>query len=301
MSNRRPKDFKKAHALILAAALCVSLAGCGGGAERTGPAGLLPDPAAVTGADGMGEVLEYEGTTLYDFLNGGAELYFDYGIVLVASTEYRTSGGEAIEVSVYDMQSPAGAFGIYSNIRYAGADFVSVGNEGMLSASSLDFWKGRYYCRLLTFDMGGDTQTVMLELGAALAANIAQGGSPPAVVGLLPEAGKIARSEKYFTGPLALNNLRYVSAENVFNLGENTHGAAAQYESDGTAYMLILIEYSKDEEARAGLDSFRAEVGEDEGALLAQSGRFVAGVWDLEGDAAREALGTLTAELEAQQ
>jgi len=301
VSNRKLKVFRKAYMLILVPALCVSLAGCGEKGGRSELAALLPDPGSVAGAGDMGEVLEYEETTLYDFLNGGAELYFDYGIARIASAEYSTAAGKAVEVSVYDMQSPAGAFGIYSSARYAGAEFVCVGNEGMLSASSLDFWKGKYYCRLVTFDSEPETREVMLELGRVLAGNIKGAGLPPAVIGLLPEAGRVARSEKYFTGALALNNIRYISGENVFKLGDRTRGAAAQYESGGTIFTLIVIEYGTEGEARAGMDSFREHAGDGGGALVEQSGRFIAVVCDLEGEAARAALGNATAGLDEQQ
>jgi hypothetical protein len=272
-------------------------AGCGEKGGARGPAGLLPDPDAVEGVADMGEVAEYGGGSLYDFLNGGAELYFDYGIVSIISSEYMTDGGNEIEVSAYDMGSPAGAFGIYSNIRYAGADFVPVGNEGMLSASSLDFYKGRYYCRLLAFDNQAETQAVMLCLGKALAANIKAAASAPHIVDLLPRDGRVARSEKYFTGQVALNNIRYMSSENVFNLGEGTEGVAARYEMDGAPFTVIVIQYGTEEEARGGLDSFRALLGDEPGALVDRSGRFVAGVWDLEGAAAVEVLEGVTAAL----
>jgi len=300
VSNRKLKVFKEAYALILIPALCVSLAGCGekgGGSEL---ADLLPEPGSVAGVGDMNEVIEYEGTTLYDFLNGGAELYFDYGIVSIASAEYSTAAGKGIEASVYDMRSPAGAFGIYSNIRYVGAEFVSVGNEGMLSVSSLDFWKDKYYCRLVTFDMEPETQAVMLELGEALAANIKGGGSPPAVVALLPEDNMVARSEKYFTRPIALNNIRYMGSENVFDLGDGTQGAAAEYLKDGTTFTIMVIEYGTEGEARNGFASFHSNLGDEPGARVEQRGRFIAGIWDLEGEAAGEMLKKLTAALEQQ-
>ncbi|MGD9140042.1 MAG: hypothetical protein PVJ42_00740, partial [bacterium] len=236
------------------ALVCLAVMGCSEKADRSGLAAHLPDPDAVPGVAGMGEIAEYEGETLYDFLNGGAEIYFEYGISSIASAEYRTASDRGIEVSIYDMGSDAAAFGIYSNVRYAGADFVDVGNEGMLTMSSLDFWKGRYYCRLLTFDMEAETQAVMIDLGNALAANIKEAGSVPAIVGLLPEEGLVARSEKVFRGPIGLNNIRYMSSENVFNLSGNTQGVAAGYEIDEMAYAVFVIEYVTEEEASAAYE-----------------------------------------------
>jgi hypothetical protein len=272
-------------------------AGCGEKAEMSELARHLPDPDAVSGVSGMGEIAEYAGETLYDFLNGGAEIYFDYGIVSIASSEYRGAADRGIEVSIYDMGSAAGAFGIYSNIRYAGADFVDVGNEGMLTMSSLDFYKGRYYCRLLTFDMTPETQAVMLELGRALAGNIAGGGSVPAIVDLLPEDGRVARSEKVFRGLIGLNNIRYISSENVLNLGPGTQGAAASYRMNGTAYAVFVIEYGSEDEAGAALESYRSHVGDEAGTTAERTGRYLAGVWDLDGRRASDVLDSVRAVL----
>ena len=274
-----------AIAAALAALSLTALGGCGEEAGRSELVKLLPDPAAVAGIEAMGEVLEYENDTLYDFLNGGAELYFDYGIVSVASAEYLAGGEAAIEASVYDMKDRAGAFGIYSNIRYAGAEFVTVGNEGMLTASSLDFYKGRYYCRLVTFDMEPGSRVAMLALGMALAANITESGSLPGIIGLLPEDGRIAKSEKYFMKPIALNNVHYVGGENVLRLGEGTEGAAAQYEKDGESFTLFVIRYASQADAAQAAESYMEFLDDDRTVRAEATGRYVVGVWDAGGAA----------------
>jgi MauM/NapG family ferredoxin protein len=271
----------------------------GGKPVRTGPAGLLPEPGAVAGVVAMGEISEYRDETLYDFLNGGAELYFDYGIAAVASVEYTTGEGEPVEVSVYDMGSPEGAFGIYSNMRYPGADFVAVGNEGMLSASSLDFYKGRYYCRIVAFGTGPGTEAAVMALGRALASGIPEAGSPPALLDVLPRGHRVERSEKYFSRPIALNNIHYVGPENVFGLGPGTRGVTALYKMGGAEFTVFVMEYPGEEEAQKGLASYRAYLGDAAGAPVEARGRFVAGVWDLGGEPAQDFLRDVLAGLEA--
>ena len=292
MSNRK-KNCKKAVLTMLGIVSLTALTLCAGCGERAGMsevARLLPEPDSVAGVTAIGEISEYEDSALYDFLNGGAELYFDYGVVSVTSAEYATVGDRAIEVSIHDMGGPAGAFGIYSNIRYAGGAFVAVGNEGMLTPSSLDFWKGRYYCRLLAFDTDAETQTAILDLGRALAGNISVAGSLPEIIRLLPEEHRVARSEKYFTKPLALNNIRYISSENVLILGDGTEGIAAAYEMDGMAFTVFVIEYPSEDHAIRALDSYRVHIGEEPDAVAGRRGRYIAGVWDLGGRPAQEVL-----------
>jgi hypothetical protein len=285
---------------VIPLAAIMMFAGCGEKAGTSEAAGVLPEPATVDGVRAMGEISEYEQDALYDFLNGGAELYFDYGIVSVASAEYTTVGDKTIEVSVHDMGGPAGSFGIYSNMRYTGADFAAVGNEGMMTPSSLDFWKGRYYCRLLAFDTDAETHSAMLGLGEALAGNIAVAGSVPEIIGLLPEDHRVARSEKYFTRPIALNNIRYISSENVLNLGDRTKGVAAAYEVDGMVFTVFVVEYASEDDAAGALDSYRSHVGEGSGAIARRRGRYLAGVWDLGDGPARDILERVLAGLERQ-
>ena len=300
MSKRRLR-IDVAAALLAAMAWLAATWGCGERAKPEGVAGLFPDPAGVAGVDGIGEIEMYRDHTLYDFLNGGAELYFDYGIVSVASAEYVSSGDKSIELSIYDMGDSAGAFGIYSNMRYARADFVDIGNEGILTGSSLDFWKGRYYCRLLTFGTAPGTGNVLLALGEAVSGNIAARGSLPDIIGLLPARNRVLRSEKYFTGPVALNNIHYVGAGNVLALGENTRGAAALYQVGGGASTAFLIEYATVDDAEAALSAYRAGQDARRAPLAERRGRYIAGVWDVESPgAATELLEDLLDSLDGQ-
>lgn len=287
----------KSYRAIVFAASVAWIAGCGGRESASTYGHLFPDAGQVPGVKAAGEIVEYKDKSLYDFLNGGAELYFDYGIVAVASSEYSTGADAGIEISLYDMDTPENAFGVYSHIRYAGADFADIGNEAVKTTSSLDFWEGKYYCRLISFDTAPTSQGVMLELGRALAGNIGEAGSLPQLVGLLPEEWRVARSEKYFRKHLALNNIHYVDSDNVLNLGELTEGVVAQYDMGGTTPSGFIIRYATDGDASAAYDSYRAHLtrkgevrseGELTEALLAD-GRVtmialrenhLVGVWD---------------------
>jgi hypothetical protein len=268
---------RPATALIVAVVLGVSV-GCGRD-QAPGLGDLFPSPETVDGAEGVGPVEEYREEALYDFLDGGAELYFDYGIEAVAAAEYRMAGDAIIEVAVYDMGGSPGAFGIYSSIRYAGGTFVDVGNEGMLTTGSLDFWKGGYYCRLLSFGARGSAEDNMVKLGRSVASRIGEAGTVPDIVGLLPALHRVPRSEKYFTGEISLNNVRYVGAGNPLKLGEETRGAAALYGPEGEVFTAFMIEYASDSAASRALEAYSS--GPDDGGTVIQGhGRFVIGTWD---------------------
>jgi hypothetical protein len=284
-------------ALVIAAATMCGMLGCGREEPASRYEPLFPDPDSVRGIGIRSAISEYRDSTLFDFLNGGAELYFDYDILAVASAEYGIGRDPSLELSIYDMGSTDNAFGIYSNLRYAGADFVNIGAEGMKTVGSVDFWKGRYYCRLVAFETDSVTQAGMTALAKATAANIAGGGGLPGIVDLLPVLTRVSGSEKYFRGPLSLNNIRYVASENLLMLSTETEGAIAEYLADGATMTGFIIAYQDPRAAGAAHDSYtgflsrRGRPGSYNGAtafvlddgshiMIARHDAYLVGVWD---------------------
>ena len=247
--------------MVAAGLLVAALTGCGEQAG-TGPyAGLFPDPAGVEHGTGAGEATVYRDETLYDFLNGGAELYFDYDIVAVASMEYQLPGDSGIELSIYDMGEPRNAFGIYSIFRYAGADLAGIGNEAIRTPATLDFWKGKYYCKLFAFGSSDVAEAAMAALGSSVAERIFEAGHEPELLGLLPAEARLAVSEKYFRRHLALNNIRYVDSENVLGLGDGTEGVTAEYRAGDAEYTGYIVRYPDSAEAGAAFARYSDFLG----------------------------------------
>ncbi len=299
--RRKTSGVGLAPGPVILLILTIVLTGCGEQAGTGPSAGLFPDPAEVEHVTGAGEVTEYRDETLYDFLNGGAELYFDYDIVAVASREYLLPEDSGIELSIYDMGEPRNAFGIYSIFRYAGADREAIGNEAIKTPATLDFWKGKYYCKIFAFGSSDAAEAVMAALGSSVADRISEAGSQPELLGLLPGGARLAGSEKYFRRHLALNNIRYVASENVLGLGGATEGVTAEYQAGDTEYTGYIVRYPDSAEAEAAFtrysDFLRARSEEtsrngikmsilDAGATqaIALEGSHIVGVWDAEAD-----------------
>jgi hypothetical protein len=133
----------------------------------------------------------------------------------------------------------------------------------MKTSSSLDLWKGQYYCRLLAFDTMPETEDVILALGEAIAAKITDPGQLPEIMDLLPRQKMVGRSEKYFTKPLALNNIRFISSENVLRLGPGTEGAAAAYQGSEVEVTGFIISYPTAEAAFAAYESYLVHWGKE--------------------------------------
>lgn len=64
------------------------------------------------------EWLDFTGEALYDYINGGAELYLSYGLNGMTGCKYNGEGLPQVTVEVYEMTSSENAFGVYTQSRY---------------------------------------------------------------------------------------------------------------------------------------------------------------------------------------
>lgn len=105
---------------------------------------------ALSGVQGIEEAQSrtFTETSLYGYINGGAELYLEYGFDTLIVTELVCEGRD-IKVEAYRMKDPEAAFGIFSVSR-----FRCNGGAGMTeyicrSAYQLQFSKGPFYVSII--------------------------------------------------------------------------------------------------------------------------------------------------------
>src|SRR5574340_658280 len=82
-------------------------------------ADLLPGTAAVPGWPARVESRTYTPQTLYECIDGAADLFLAYGFQTLTHGEYGADDAHLITVDVYDMGAPLHAFGVFSSERPA--------------------------------------------------------------------------------------------------------------------------------------------------------------------------------------
>lgn len=73
-----------------------------------------PFPEHIMGWELKSKPEIYEGDDLFLYINGGADIYHEYGFKRVTSGEYEKKGAGRISVEIYRMDDPLSAFGIFS-------------------------------------------------------------------------------------------------------------------------------------------------------------------------------------------
>ena len=185
--------------VVVASALVI---GCGSGEEPTvggtGLAELLPVASSMNGwqiADGP---TDYDSETLYEYLNGGAPLYLDFGFQRLVHVRYQFGGSflSSVTLDIYDMGSELGAFGLYRSGRPIGAEVRDWGAEGYRSGTVAAAWKGSLSIHGEADEDRPELIEAMEVLVAKVANSVDGGTSIPQIIDLLPRDGLVPWSER---------------------------------------------------------------------------------------------------------
>jgi len=90
----------------------------------------------------------FNGTSLFGYIDGGAELYLEYGFeaVNVKDLEYK---GTRYKVEIYRMRGPVEAFGIYSVSKYRCLDQPAFAEYSCQTKYQLQICKGTFYINVI--------------------------------------------------------------------------------------------------------------------------------------------------------
>ncbi len=249
-------------------------------------------PPEVYGWTPEGPDERYDAATLYDYIDGGAEVYRGFNVRQVLARRYVKKGAPEIITDVFDMGSSEDAFGAYHHDMREGQD-VGIGQESEYMEGCLSFWKDRYFVSIIAFDETEASQRAVLELGKTIAEAIPKEGPPPGVIEFLPRNRLLTKHVHYFHTHSCLNRHYFLAEDNILNLDNKTQGvlaqcrpvAAADSGTDDSPYVLLLIRYRSKAAARTAHARFLSGYLPDadaQGMVQTENGKWAGGV--LEGD-----------------
>lgn len=228
------------------------------------PTGLLPNSQDLKGWQPVRPPDVYTGEELFNYIDGGAELYLEFNFKQVAIQEYHNNVGSSLMIEVYEMDSPKNAYGIYSlDTR---GEHPTIGQEATYGVGLLKFWKDRFFCRILSLDLGkAMKKEVILSVGEKIAAKIPSEGARPQILDYIPRENTVPESIHYFHQRVALNNFYYLSNKNILNLTEETEGVFFEYQLQEKPAKVILIKYPREKDSLVAFKKFLNLYFEDKG------------------------------------
>jgi hypothetical protein len=272
---------------------CLLLVACGPLTDRkVGDVTVPVLPIDAGGWVAAGEEDVFDPESIFSYIDGHAEVYLAYGMKRCISRRYTVANGDAeIVVDLFEMASPADAYGVFSHDR-AGED-VAVGQGGVFRYGWLSFWKGSWYGSV--YATGGDAaaRQGVLDIGRAVAGAVEGLGEVPALVTRMPAPGLDPASVCYLRSPQILNAHVFVGADDLFGLGPEVEAVVGKYDLSDTPAHLIVVRYPDEAAAEAVERRVREDVGPD-GArptmVIGRNGALLAAVVGAESNENVEAL-----------
>jgi hypothetical protein len=239
---------------FLALLLMAGASGCG---QPLDLLQALPGADAVAGWQAKGEPQEYDRETIFQLMDGQAEYFFRYGFELVAIRSFQNSGGNNLDVEVWQLATNADAYGLFSaNDDDAPASLGKANEANIGEGDRLVFWQDRYFVLVRSAEPVPDAD--LLAFGSVTSNLLPTGGTTPEIVKRLPADGKIERSEIFFHEEMTIQNELWLGGENVLGLSPQTNAVLARYDLNEGAAQLLLVEYPDStgaSSALAALDS----------------------------------------------
>jgi hypothetical protein len=256
---------------------------------------VLPAQGIYPGWVIEGKVKLFDKDTLFDHINGEAELYFPYGFEMLATANYINEKNQELSIvaDVYKMASVLDAFGIYSNYRKPNNLWITIGAEGFVSGSQLMFYQDRYFVRLQVSGETSLSKEIFMAMARAISGKLPAGVGRPKELEILNIPALMPHSERY----LAKSLLGYVffhtgliadaqwqnEKMQIFAIQENTPADARRTFDQYYSYLKaeaqgIRITENKDRVQLGAVDPLYG------GVQVVQSGRYVVGVVRIKND-----------------
>lgn len=160
----------------------------------------LLEGLAPPGWNQVGDIEHYNVATLYNKINGRSELYMAYDVVGLSWVSFAREGDSSnfIDLFIYDMRTPTGAFGIFSVEREADQEPIEFGRDGYQTGSNYYFWKGKYYGYINASQENDENSAAGHGVLLALMQRIPDEGGDVRGLDWLPEEGLAEDTVQYF-------------------------------------------------------------------------------------------------------
>jgi hypothetical protein len=208
---------------------------------------LLPPRGCAQGWTLKDKIALFDKDTLFDHINGEAELYFPYGFDMLATATYmnRKNTEVWIVADVYRMASLLDAFGIYSNYRKADA----AGAEGFVSSSQLMYYQDRYFVRLQVTGATSLGQDVFFACARSVSEKLPFNARPAGELEALKIPGIVPKTERYI-------------AKSLLGYAFFRRGIIADALVEGERVQVFLVTEDSVSTAREAFDHYRSYLKE---------------------------------------
>ncbi|MBF0509420.1 MAG: hypothetical protein HQK57_10910 [Deltaproteobacteria bacterium] len=177
--------FRLGSLLVKLILLVVSLwpgpsAWAGSETEAAGLIRLMPGPAAIDGFRYLQDPAVWPGEKLFEYMDGGAEVFVRHGFKLLAAGDLiSTDGRRTITLEIFLMTSFMEAVAIYSTFFPNLGPASKMGAASSVTGNTVAFVKGRYFVRVFITSGEGDHHAILEKIAGTVAGQLSENPSLP--------------------------------------------------------------------------------------------------------------------------
>ena len=192
---------------------------------------------------------------LYGYIDGGAELFLEYGFEQLIVQKYR-NGTDDFAIEAYRMADPAAATGIY--LTKAGKETPAAGFKERHTANKyqLMFCRNRYFVIINNLSGKEALAPVQVKFASFVASKLPP-PAPLADLRALPRQGLVPGSARLVRGAYGLQGVFTLGDGDILSLGRKLSAATGDYKTAAGTYTLIVASYADAAQAKRAFDHLR--------------------------------------------
>ena len=210
----------------------------------------LPNDNDIKDWKKEGAPRQFAGERLYEYINGAAETYHPYNFKVVLTQDYKNKD-KSLVVDMYEFSGPQNSFGIYSLERDPKYSFINVGVQGYIEGNALNFWKGKYYIKIVSFGKTNIKED-LTAFAKFVDEKIVGTFKEPDAINLFPKNNLVKNSVKYF-------------AQDMMGYSFFKNGFIADYTEGNTKYQVFLFDVSQSKNAKQLYTAYKSAVTQSKG------------------------------------
>lgn len=238
---------------ILAISILLALApGAAAKAERPDMNAAIP--STFEGWTAEGTLQSYDRKSIYDYMDGGAEVYLAYGLQTLWVRTYAKAQETPITLNLFEMEAPGGAYGAFTFERED--DEAGIGQGSEYGAGILRFWQGPFFVFVQAERESIAARAAILDLGKMLASRLGPPTTPPTLPKALPSDGLRPLSVRYVLSPQLLESVERAGTGNALGLPQRCEAVVARYGKPGNPERVLVARLPNAKAAAASVLGF---------------------------------------------
>ncbi len=204
--------------------------------------------------------LSFEAKNLYGYIDGGAELFLEFGFKELMVQRY-SRGEQEVSLDLYQMAGPDAALAIYLAKKGVEQPVPGVPCRNTGGPYQITALKGRCFIQVTDLSGKKEVQPVMIKLLRSLLVNIPEEAARDWLEGL--PAGRIPGSELLVAGPYSLQMVYTLAEGDVLQLGGRVTGVCVELEDAVQGKRTFLrIDYPDTAAAAAAFENIKNNLDE---------------------------------------